>query len=417
MTEVAFPAALQNGTWMGESVLVSRTGKITPVMMIMIVHRDKDQKFSYLSIVAYDLSEVKNTETALRESEKRWQFAVDGSNLGLWDWNINANQTFYSNRWKSMLGHQEKEIGSNPVEFENRLHPEDRERVMQELNNYFTGTSQDYDCVFRLRKKDGSYIHVRDRGMITDFNLDGSPSRMIGTHSDVTHEYNQAEMLRRSKEELRNLAGHLQNLREEERLNVSRMMQEDVGQQLSSLKMTFSTFDTSDRLPTVDVKNKVNKAQVTLENAITVLRQISTELRPSIIEDLGLVASLHALTAEFRSRFNIRIRLSSLLDNFETSGQVAICIYRVYQQALANIAHHSTASMVAVRLTMSDDGRLILALRDNGVGFDVADPKFQHNFGLVEVRERMLMIDGDMEIHSTPGTGTFLKVSAPLAEM
>jgi signal transduction histidine kinase len=239
---------------------------------------------------------------------------------------------------------------------------------------------------------------------------------MIGTHSDVTHEHKQAEMLRRSKEELRSLASHLQNLREEERLNVSRMMQEDVSQQLSSLKMTFSSFDSADRLPAADVKNKVTKAQLTLENAITVLKQISTELRPTIIEDLGLVASLHALTAEFRSRFNIRIRFSSLIDNLETSGKVALCIYRVYQEALSNIAHHSGASMVAVRLTITDDGRLALAIKDNGVGFDVADREFQQNFGLVEVRERMLMIDGDMEIHSAPGTGTILKVSAPMMD-
>jgi signal transduction histidine kinase len=73
--------------------------------------------------------------------------------------------------------------------------------------------------------------------------------------------------------------------------------------------------------------------------------------------------------------------------------------------------------MVAVRLTISEDGRLILAIKDNGVGFDVADSNFQHNFGLVEVRERMFMIDGDMEIHSAPGTGTVLKVSAPMAEL
>ncbi|HSB92155.1 MAG TPA: PAS domain-containing protein, partial [Flavitalea sp.] len=401
-------------TWMGESVLVSRSGKITSVMMILIVHRDKDGKFSYLSLVAYDLSEIKQKETALRESEKRWQFAVHGSNLGLWDWNINLNRTFYSNRWKSMLGHEDNEIGNEPIEFEKRLHPEDRERVLEELNDYFTGKSADYNCVLRLRKKDGSYIYVRDRGMITDYNPDGTPSRMIGTHSDITHEHDQADRLRRSREELRLLAGHLQNLREEERLNVSRIMQEDVGQQLSSLKMTFSTFDSPDRLPAADVKTKVTKAQLTLENAITVLQQISTELRPTIIEDLGLVASLQALTTEFQSRFNIRIRFSSLLENIETTGKVALCIYRVYQEALSNIAHHSRATMVAVRLTLSEDGRLILAIKDNGVGFDVKDRQFLKNFGLVEVRERMLMIDGGMEIHSAPGSGTVLKVSAPL---
>ena len=73
--------------------------------------------------------------------------------------------------------------------------------------------------------------------------------------------------------------------------------------------------------------------------------------------------------------------------------------------------------MVAVRLTISDDGRLILVVKDNGEGFDVTDTEFQQNFGLVEVRERMLMIDGDMQIHSAPGTGTILKVSAPMADL
>jgi len=412
--KIALPHALQHGTWTGESTLFNSEGNETPVMMIIIVHRDKSAQLAYLSLLAYDLSEIKKTEFALKESEKRWQFAVDGSSLGLWDWNINTNSVFYSRQWKEMLGYTEQEIGTDPNEFETRLHPDDKATVMNKLNEYFQGVQPRYDCVHRLQRKDGSYMYIRGRGMITDFNSDGSPARMIGTQSDVTLKYRQAEMLEKSKNELRSLAVHLQNIREEERLNLATIMQEEVGQQLSSLKMDFSNFEKPEQLSPKEIANKFNKAQRTLDLTIQLVRNISTDLRPSIIEDLGLVASLQSLTQDFKLRFDIRIRFSSIFENVETSPVTALCFYRVYQEALSNIARHSLATKVAVRLTISEEGELILAVRDDGVGFATGSQNSDRSFGLMEVRERMLMINGEMDIISSPGQGTLLLVKAPM---
>lgn len=122
----------------------------------------------------------------LKESENRWHFALDGSGLGVWDWNIATGTVFFSRRWKEMLGYAEHEIGHGPHEWENRIHPDDKAAVMARLQACMDGASLLYDMEHRLQCKDGTYIWVRDRGMLIARNKEGQPARMIGTLADIT---------------------------------------------------------------------------------------------------------------------------------------------------------------------------------------------------------------------------------------
>jgi len=145
-----------------------------------------------------DVTAQKNMERELNDSEERWHFSVDGSELGLWDWNIVSKKVFYSRQWKEMLGYNEEDIEDGYTEWESRVHPEDLPMVLKELNKYFKGESDTYSCEHRMRCKDGSYKWMLNRGKILNYTEDGSPLRMIGTHSDIT-EQKQAEMeLRRT---------------------------------------------------------------------------------------------------------------------------------------------------------------------------------------------------------------------------
>lgn len=126
-------------------------------------------------------------EDTLKDSENRWMFAIDGSDLGLWDWNAETNKLFYSKKWKEMFGYEENEIGDTLIEWSSRVHPDDIERCYEDLNKHFKNETPFYSNEHRVRCKDGSYKWIHDRGKVICWNDDGKPLRVIGTHADISH--------------------------------------------------------------------------------------------------------------------------------------------------------------------------------------------------------------------------------------
>jgi PAS domain S-box-containing protein/putative nucleotidyltransferase with HDIG domain len=139
--------------------------------------------------IADDLvADLRAKDIALRSSEARWQFAVDGSGDGLWDWDVTGGTVWFSRRWKTMLGFDETEIGHSLDEWSRRVHPDDLDEVMACIDAYLRGESDHYECVHRVERKDGTYLWVLDRGMAVERDGDGRPTRMIGTHKDVSEQ-------------------------------------------------------------------------------------------------------------------------------------------------------------------------------------------------------------------------------------
>lgn len=128
----------------------------------------------------------KHMEKKLRESETRWQFALEGAGDGLWDWNAVTNHVYFSKQWKAMLGYAEDEIANNLDEWKRRIHPDDLDQVITDLERYFSGMTEIYRNEHRVRCKDGSYKWILDRGKIISWTKDGKPLRVIGTHADIS---------------------------------------------------------------------------------------------------------------------------------------------------------------------------------------------------------------------------------------
>ncbi len=137
-----------------------------------------------------EISEHKAAENKLSESEARWKFALEGAGDGLWDWNALTNEVFFSNRWKEMLGYSENEISNSLDEWLKRIHPDDKEKCLNDLKNYQEGKTSVYQNEHRMKCKDGSYKWILDRGRIIDRDKDGIPLRMIGTHTDIDWQKN-----------------------------------------------------------------------------------------------------------------------------------------------------------------------------------------------------------------------------------
>ena len=139
-----------------------------------------------------DITERKQAEEKLRESEFRWKFALEGAGDGVWDWNTKTNEVFFSPRWKAMLGYRENEIGDTLDEWEKRVHPDDKEQVDRDLADHLEGRTLEYRNEHRVLCKDGAWKWILDRGMVLARDQNGKPLRVIGTHSDIT-ERKQAE--------------------------------------------------------------------------------------------------------------------------------------------------------------------------------------------------------------------------------
>lgn len=145
----------------------------------------------------YLLQELKQREHALKESEFRWKFAIEGAGDGLWDWDIKTNRVFYSLKWKRQLGYNDDDISDSVNEWETRIHPEDKVGTFEAVKDHFEGKTPFYSFEHRLRCKDGSYKWILTRGLVVSRDNEGHPLRAIGTHTDITQSRNLTENMRR----------------------------------------------------------------------------------------------------------------------------------------------------------------------------------------------------------------------------
>ncbi len=153
------------------------------------------ETFIYASV--RDISKLKEIQKEVDDNRVRWQFAVEGNKDGLWDWNVDTNQVYFSPQWKRMIGFEENELENLLEEWETRVHPEDKPKVEKDLKDYFDGKSEAYINEHRILCKDGKYRWIRDRGIIIEYNSDHTPHRMIGTHTDITDYVEAMEFIRK----------------------------------------------------------------------------------------------------------------------------------------------------------------------------------------------------------------------------
>jgi signal transduction histidine kinase len=217
-------------------------------------------------------------------------------------------------------------------------------------------------------------------------------------------------------EQLRNLSAHLQNIREEERIHIAREMHDELGQLLTGFKMDVSWL--RKRLAGSSDPALLEKLEgmVTLtDEAVRFVRKISAELRPSILDDLGLIPALEWHNREFEKRYNIKIDFQSHMQDLKIPSSIATGIFRMYQESLTNVARHSGAKKVSAVLDVTDEN-IHLSIADDGKGFDTGTTE-RKTLGLLGMKERAIMIGGKLEIKSQPGRGTNILITIPVGVM
>jgi len=182
--------------------IVRPNGEVRSIHARGDVHRDEAGHPIRMAGTVLDITERKQIEEALRVSEERWQLAVQGSNDGIWDWNIQTGDVFFSPRWKAMRGFEDHEVSNHLDEWRSRIHPDDLDRVLQHIDAYLAKEAPEFCEEYRVQRKDGSYMWILDRGAAL-WGDDGKPLRMAGSETDITERKRAEEDLRESEERLR----------------------------------------------------------------------------------------------------------------------------------------------------------------------------------------------------------------------
>lgn len=231
---------------------------------------------------------------------------------------------------------------------------------------------------------------------------------------DNTPEKKAEKELLASREELRRLSNYLEDVREEERLYIAREIHDELGQQLTVLKMNFSFLEKDIVETEPRYRHECDKITGLINEMMMTVRKISHELRPAMLDQLGLPAAMEWYAADFEKKTGIRAIFHSNIGEIEIPDKVRIGLFRIFQESLTNVARHANAGRVDISLSQHDDD-LVLLIEDNGKGFDPATLQHSPTLGILGMKERAKTMDGSYSIHSTPGKGTITDVVVSLA--
>jgi signal transduction histidine kinase len=234
-----------------------------------------------------------------------------------------------------------------------------------------------------------------------------------GTGQDITELVKAEEKLQQSYQHIRQLVNHLQDIREQERTNIAREIHDELGQQLTGMKMYISWLNKKIPHQEKEIQNKFTATLELIEDTIKSVRKISTDLRPSMLDDLGLLAALEWQSNEFEKRSGISTEFINLTGNKEIPARLKTGLFRIFQESLTNVARHADAKKIVSSLQFDDD-KITLTITDDGKGFTVKNIESKKTLGLFGMKERTMEMGGNYEIKSEPGKGTTVSITVPL---
>jgi len=361
------------------------------------------------SVVSFmDITARIQAEGALRESEEKYSNLVERANDGIVI--IQDGIMKYVNpRLAEMGGYTVEELVGKP--FTDYASPAELPTLVDRYVRRMSG--EDVEPIYEtvLRRKDGSDINVEINASTISYQ--GRTADLVLVR-DITERKQAEKELKASREQLRKLSTHLQSVREEERTRLARDIHDELGQALTALKIDLSWLTKRFSADQELLLEKTGSMSELVDMTIQKVKRISTELRPGLLDDFGLVAAIEWQAGEFQKLTGIRIEISPKPRDIALSGDRSTALFRVFQELLTNVARHANATKVRVSLIEQVD-KIVLKVGDNGRGItkkQLSDPRA---FGLLGIRERVHFWQGEFKISGTPGKGTAAVVSIPLA--
>jgi PAS domain S-box-containing protein len=350
----------------------------------------------------------RRAEEALRESEEKYRLLIENQTDLVIRIDNEGRLLFVSPSYCELLGKTEgKLLGSS---FISLVHKDDKEKTAQEMENIYKSP---YSCYVEQRAltKDGWRWLAWANKAVLDKN--NNITAIVGIGRDITERKKAEKELEMSRENLRNLAAHLQSIREGERTAIAREIHDELGQELTALKMDLSWLQKKLHQNEKPLFDKTKATLQLTDSIIKTVKRISTELRPGLLDDLGLSAAIEWQAEEFRKRTGIKCRVVLVPEEITLDRERSTAIFRIFQETLTNIARHARATKVAVNLKEKDD-KLILSVKDNGRGITRKQISNPTSFGLIGMQERAHFLGGEVIINGIKDKGTTVLASIPL---
>ena len=241
---------------------------------------------------------------------------------------------------------------------------------------------------------------------------------MAGFAEDITKRKLGEERLKRSREQLRALSARLQSAREQERARIAREIHDELGAGLTSLKWELEAQDKIFSQPIEPAQLQALRSKLAFmmnstDSIINTVRRIASELRPSILDDLGLMEAIEWQAQQFQNRTAIVCRLNRPVEVAPLNQEQSTAVFRIFQEAMTNVIRHAHATEVEVTM-QEDHGAFLLLVSDNGIGFNENDKAEHPCLGLLGMQERAHLVGGKVVIKSAEGQGTLVTVQIPL---
>ena len=359
---------------------------------------------SGITLLIENSTERLRAQQLLQESEEKYRLFFENSPLPLYIFELTNLQVVDANMAACRQYGYDKEqlIGISALDM---VQSHDQQSVREHLQAISEGKRFEGTCIHQ--RKDRTPIQVE---MFSEtIHRNGKEYRLVLAY-DISARVAAEEELKRSRDEFRKLNQHLENIREEERTKIARELHDEIGQQMTVMKMDLALLL---RKATRDESRVTLNGMIALaDTTIATIRRISSSLRPGILDDLGLLSAIQWHCKEMSSHAKIPIRVISDGTDYDFDPETNTAIFRIVQESLTNILRHAKASYIEIDIHTADD-RWMITVRDNGVGFE-EDPAL-YGLGLLGMRERARALDAKLELTSRPGFGTELRLSLPLA--
>lgn len=261
-----------------------------------------------------------------------------------------------------------------------------------------------------LKRKDGSLIDVEISAKLI------ASDRFLAFVRDISRRKQVEKALLESREDLRKLSNHIENIREQERLHISREIHDELGQHLTVLKMDVSRLAKKFGSPDQPIQAEFQHILTAINDMVLAVRRISTELRPGLLDDLGINAAMEWYSQDFEKRTGIKAAFSNTVEESLLKKEWAIALFRIFQESLTNVARHSHATQVEISMAQ-EAGQLVLLIEDNGKGFDPEKAAEKKTLGILGMKERAMMLGGTYTIQSSSDKGTLVEVLIPLSNL
>ena len=350
-----------------------------------------------------DVTESRATGEARQKEAERLQRLLEVAHILPWEADFPTFLfTYVGEQAVDMLGYPAEQWYEADF-WSAHLHPDDRERVMTRCFEY-SSARDNYELEYRMIAKDGRVVWLHN--LVSVINEGGLAKTIRGFSIDVT-ESKQAEAA------LRDLSGRLINAQEEERRRLARELHDDLNQRMALLSIELEQL--GQRVgKQYDLLHRLESLQAQAREISTDIHRISYKLHPSKLDHLGLAAAVKSLCQEISEKGKLEVDFHQ--SGFLTSppADIALCVFRIAQEALRNCVKHSGAAAARVVLEHTGNG-IRLSVSDDGCGFEAESEAMEKGLGFTSMRERLRIVDGKMDVRSQPMHGTVIEVSVPLA--